>query len=336
MDLISLENRTLLRNCLLVRLKQLQLDMNSRNQALLEYYSYLLELLSTNDAEKLIGALKSSYPQEDFLQFNNHILSASEKELVTEHLDIVNSLLPQNDKKSIDKLSVLKNVFYPVKLKTNSNNEKTKNSIELEEEPEKDPLDSLPLSLKLPLAKLRSLTTLPHKNRLSASELKNWASEFSEISKAFGILKFQEHFKEKGQTIADMQITYNKSSEQTMYTTDFKLLDSQFEESHFEYKEPVANSLHISNYNYYQALCYSYLEGQKLALSEENTLSEDTFANFLECYKKLVELGNVKINIAKNPKDEPTIIYSSISHSAPEHELDSSCSNGKECEEREV
>lgn len=308
MNLDSTQDIILLRNCIVIKINKLKLDMTNPNidflatKTALDNYTKLLEHLNNSDSENVINILHNSIQTEDFSQFSKHILSTPSKEIAQEYIDLTEELMKNNNSYSEEKFKELKTAFYKGNEHLNPDN---KILDEYEEEPESNQFSThLTEDMKISLDTLNKLIKQNHSKSMSPTQFKNFVSQFKDIVKLLGISKFQQYFNEKNQTITDMNIFYDTDEySRTVYKTDFTLADRTSQESHVTLQEPASKSGFISNY--YQNLCYSYLEADKYSKIDENALSADTISDkmntFKECYKKLEEMmSKCKITISNN------------------------------------
>ena len=117
MDLHSPQDRILLKNCIVVKIKQLHLDMHKPNadfsatKKAIDYYSKLKELLESDNTENLIATLNTSIDSTDYLNFNQYILSTPAKDIANDYLDLTKSLLLENGVYSDENFEKLKSAF---------------------------------------------------------------------------------------------------------------------------------------------------------------------------------------------------------------------------------
>lgn len=230
MDLHSPQDRILLKNCIVVKIKQLHLDMHKPNadfsatKKAIDYYSKLKELLESDNTENLIATLNTSIDSTDYLNFNQYILSTPAKDIANDYLDLTKSLLLENGVYSDENFEKLKNAF----LSGNENlnpSEKTKNLDELEEEPE--PSTHVTPEMQELLDKFAELFKKSHPQNMSGADFKNFASQLKDLTKKLGISALQPNFDKTNQTIQDMQIFYEKPADSCpVYKVDLTLCDA--------------------------------------------------------------------------------------------------------------
>lgn len=274
----------------------------------------------------LIATLDSSLDDDNFKAFSQNVRTLSSKDFSQEYIDLIKTLMEENEVYSDEKFDELKKAFYKGNEDLNPDNNKT--SLEnYEEEPEQENVSNyLTDDMKISLDKLNQLTRQNPKT-ISASDFKKLSAQFSDITLALGISKFQQSFDEQGKTIEDMNISYDTTqNEKSVYKADFTLSDSSSKESHLTITEPASTTGFSSTY--FQNLCYSYLEANKYANIDESlldsTIISSKMSDFREGYKKLDEMmTKCKITIAGK-----SIFYSSESEIEPsELDLDVACNS---------
>ena len=76
MDLHSPKDKILLKNCIAVKLKQLELEEASDDE--MSYYENLYQILRTDDTEALLLTLTDTDFKETYRTFNQHILRTND------------------------------------------------------------------------------------------------------------------------------------------------------------------------------------------------------------------------------------------------------------------
>lgn len=328
MDLHSPQDRILLKNCIVVKIKQLHLAMHKPNadfssaKKAIDYYSKLKELLESDNTENLIATLNTSIDSADYLNFNQYILSTPAKDIASDYLDLTKSLLLENGVYTDENFKKLKNAF----LNGNENlssSEKTRNLNDLEEEHEPETSAYVTKEIQEILDKLKEIFAKNHPKTMSGTDFKNFASQFKDLTKKLGICALQPNFDKTNQTLQDMQIFYEKTAELTpLYKVDLTLCDNTSHKlSHMTLTERANVSGYISTY--FQNLCYSYLEAQKYATKSEEFLNDSSIIinkmnSFAECHTKLKDMTKCKLNILPNH----TITPSAVATDEPSKDLD--------------
>lgn len=230
MDLHSPQDRILLKNCIIVKIKQLHFDMHKPNadfsatKKAIDYYSKLKELLESDNTENLIATLNTSIDSTDYLNFNQYILSTPAKDIANEYLDLTKSLLLENGMYSDENFEKLKSAF----LSGNENlnpSEKTRNLNELEEEPEASTY--ITQETQELLDKLSKLFKGNQPKNMSGANFKSFVSQLKDLTKKLGISALQPNFDKTNQTIQDMQIFYEKPADSgPVYKVDLTLCDN--------------------------------------------------------------------------------------------------------------
>lgn len=262
MDLHSPKNRILLKNCIVVKRKELKLaEETPEIQDELSYYFNLYLMVKSDDTENLMATLKDSTLQQKYIDFNNHVLLTPAKELAEEYLDLTQSLMQKNNAYSEADFDNLKKAFYignedliPL--------EKTKNSDELEEEITANPPQPyLTQEEEKYLIAMKRLFQQYRSQSISAEQLKAFSLQFRDLTLALGKSKFEQTFAKEHKKIMDMHISYEQSnSSKPVYKTDFILLDSENRQTTQSVSEPASQFIATA----YSALCCSYLEANKM------------------------------------------------------------------------
>lgn len=319
MDLHSPQDKTLLKNCIVVKLQQLKLTQKEptlENIDEISYYENLYQVLKDDDTDILLSILNDT---EKYNAFNQHILLASAKDIANDYLDLTKSLLLENNVYSDENFEKLKKAF----LNGNENlssSDKTKNLNELEEEPEISTY--VTKEMQELLDKLSELFKENHPKSMSGADFKNFTSRFKDLTKKLGICALQSNFDGAKQTIQDMQIFYEQPTELApVYKVDLTLCDNTTQKlSHSTLTERANASGYISTY--FQSLCYSILEAQKYSTKSEDLLDSSIITNkmnsFAECYRKLKDMTKCKLNILPNN----TVAPSAMAADEPSRDLD--------------
>ncbi len=277
MDLHSVKDKILLKNCIVVKLKQLKMEIGrlpispqeeneQKELAFLKdemsYYENFLLALKNDDTVFLENLLLDSSLKESFKTFNQHVSSTPAKEIALEYVDLTKSLMEKYDAYSDENFEALKKAFY----KGNENlipKDRTKNVNELEEEPSSVlSQKNLTIEEKDCLNSIYSLLHQANPNTMSVLEFNNFSAQFKDKLKLLGIYKFQQFFDKENKKITDMQISQNLSTSlKSLYITNFTLIDSQNITSQQSIHAPASTS--VLTAPYYQTLCYTFLEAEK-------------------------------------------------------------------------
>lgn len=290
MDLNSIENQKLLRNCLAVKIKILQQDLDKSNidsvskQKELNYYTQIYQNFIMGNFEAVVYMLEST-PD------GKHILLTSPKDLACEYIDLVKNIMENS---SPEKFEKFKQAFLEGNESLNANHQ----TYEYEEEPEENSIsDYLTEDMKNYLHKLEKLVS--HKI-LTPSQFRNFATQFRDITKILAHSKFQQSFDKLGKTITQMDILYEKNETNIpIYKTNFTLLNANSYEEYLTLSEPAPQSGFISTY--YQSICYSYLEADKCSKKNDFSLDANTISNqmtiFKKCYTNLTDMSKCEFKI---------------------------------------
>lgn len=329
MDLYSPKDKILLKNCIVIKLKYLELAAGKTNENVPEteneisYYSNIYEILKSDNTELLISTIKDSIDKQLFVEFNKNILTKPAKDLAEEHVNLTKNLMKENNVFSEEKFEELKKAFY----KENEYLIPEKKSDEYEEEPEIINTNHLTNDMQNCLDNLNHLIRRFNPKTMSISDFKQFAEQLKNLTFDLGKQKFQQYFDTQNQTIKDMKISYSTTKMQKpVFKTDFTLLDSDSGQSNLIIEESASNSGFTSTY--YQNLCYTYLEANKYSFIDDDLLDTNmiynTTHNFKECCKKLEDMATkCKITISNN-----SIFYSSESEIEPS-ELNLEACNSK-------
>lgn len=341
MNLNSSKDKILLKNCIVLKLKELNIKLSNQiNHSIssseiadtensISYYTNLYEILKSDDSETLIATLDNSLDDDKFGTFSKSVRSLSAKDFSQEYIDLIKTLMEENQVYSDEKFDELKKAFYKGNEDLNPDNNKT--SLETyEEEPEQKNMPNyLTDDMKISLDKLNKLTK-QNSTTMSASDFKKLSAQFRDITLVLGISKFQQSFDEQGKTIEDMNISYDTTqNEKSVYKADLKFSDSSSKESNLTITEPASTTGFSSTY--FQNLCHSYLEANKYANIDESlldsTIISSKMSNFRKSYEKLDEMmTKCKFTISNH-----YIIPSSESNIGPsELELDVACNSEPE------
>lgn len=193
MNLDLSKDKILLKNCLVVKLQQLKLaNKTPETEDEISYYENVYQILKADDTETLLLTLKDSSFKETYRNFNEHILSTPAKEIAEEYVDLTKSLMEKNGIFDEEKFQQLKKAFY-------KGNEDllSKMPQEYEEEPEQN--HSSNYLTKAMEASLNQLKNLMRQNpkTMSATQFKNLAVQFRDLTLDLGKSKFQQYFDKK-------------------------------------------------------------------------------------------------------------------------------------------
>lgn len=274
MNLDSIEELTLLRNCTIIEIIKSQ--KNTATQETINEFSELFEFLKAGDLEKVHAKLHSCKSAE-FSDFMTYFKKTSTTEIASHYLDLAKKLL------SPERFKKIESQFKPQAFEQES------------------PSWYLTPEMQSDLDKLHELIKQNNPRIISNDQFRSFAAQFRDITKSLGRSKFQQYFDEQNQNITDMQISYDSSQyDQTVYKTVFALQDSSTKkDSLMTITEPAPKSKFISNY--FQNFCYAYLDSHKYANANDSLLDSEVisrkFNTYSECYKKLEEMLKCKINL---------------------------------------
>lgn len=276
MNLDSLEEFTLLRNCTILEIINLHQKQASQ-QDLADFFE-LFDLLKSENLETARAKLISG-TSDKFSEFRDSFQNNSSAELSTKYLNLAKSLL---SKEQFDKI---------------------KNQFEKQSQKAEQESTYLTPEMQSALDILNKLIKHNHPKTISPDQFRTFSSQFRDVTGVLGKLKFEQCFLEQNKTIRTMKISYDSSQyDQTVYRTDFTLLDSNSQESQLTITEPAPKSKFISNY--FQNLCYTYLESHRCSTLKNSLLDKEVMAKelniFPECLKKLEEMSKCKINLFGN------------------------------------
>lgn len=333
MNLYSANDKILLKNCIVVKLKQLHMaaaklslsiEEEAENAEMLaledeiSYYQNFLSALKIDDITHLENLLLDSGLKEDYQQFNNHILITPAKEMASEYVNLTKSLMEEYNAYSDENFEALKKAFYKGNEHLLESN-KTKNLNELEEEfePQNETSVYLTEDIQNILEQLNRLFKQNNPKLMTQSDFQTFSSQFKNLTKSFALCKLQQSLDEDGQTLVDVEISRDVST--PIYQMDLKFSD----DTHRVLTEKAYASDFMKSYTQY--LCYSYLESSKYSLAGESCNIVDKMNIFSECHKKLIELSKCKLNILANN----TLGISAVTSAIPSKDLDTISAHAK-------
>ena len=303
MDLTTQQDKILLKNCILVKIRQLELELEkSKSKSTLldtsdieneiSLYENLFQLLKADDTEGLLATLNHYKSTDSIRQFSIMALSnESSKKFAKRYIDLTESLMREYDVYTDDDFESLKKAFYQG---TNIRYDKTTDSNDLEEEPSDDSanLHLSPEEEEI-LSQLSDLLKHAKTTDLTPTQFKEFSAQFRDLTKLLGIDEFQHSFEDEGKKVVDMDISFDTTTYQKpVYLTDFEILDKNGNQYSISVNEPASNSGFSATY--YQNLCYTYLEADEFAKIDEKLIDtsiiESKIATFDECYRKLEEM----------------------------------------------
>lgn len=294
MDVYSLEDIKIVRDCIAIEIKKIQSDPNLDKvtvQHKINEYTFLFHDLIKN-AENAQSILQNQ--TNDLKEFCQYILSTPKKDLLVQYTETTKLAMIQSNTFSQEKFDKFKETFWNGFKELNSENN-------FEEEPEAE-IPSIHLTdyMKANSEMLDELLKNNKQQNLSPHQFKNFSLKFKETTKLLGISKFQQYFDQLNKKIFDMYISYdNSDAAKLLYKTDFTLLEHDSTQSHLSLTETIPGLPELSDF--YQNLCFSYLEADKFSKIDENKLNNEIIRNqmniFSKCNKKLKEMLNWKINL---------------------------------------
>lgn len=276
MDLTSKKDILLLRNCVSLHLRDLTLEpykLNNEKISEIEKYKLLLSYLNEQKIDEAQNILNNLDDKNfsNFEHISSRVLSTNVLETLKKHLQDL-QIYSESDFEKI------KTVFY-------KGNE--------------DLLESENMDYNDCLKQLENLINRNNPKRMTSTQFIEFSESFKKLSKLFGISKFEEYFDTKNQKIVDMEISNDTPS---IYKTLFSLKDEKNNLSDFIIEEPASSTKFISNY--YQNLCYSYLEADKCSKMNEKQITTaficEKMNDFNECFLKLKDMSKYKIEIFGN------------------------------------
>ena len=333
MDLTTQQDKILLKNCILVKIRQLELELDKlkKKSTLLDtsnieneisLYENLYQLLKADDTVGLQATLNHYKNTDSIRQFSIEVLSnESPKEFAEKYVNLTKDLMHEYNVYSDDDFESLKKAFYQgTNIKYSDTSKDVK---DLEEEPnhESNFVHSTPEEEEI-LTELSHLVKQAKTQHLTADEFKQLSAQFRDFTKLLGINKFQHFFDDKNKTVSDMDISYDTTThKRPYYSTNLEITDNNGNITEINISEPASNSGFSSTY--YQNLCYAYLEADKFANIDTGIIDSDIIASkattFDNCYRKLEEMVlkcNMKIKDGRifyhakssfEPSDELTI-----------------------------
>lgn len=277
MDLTLPKDILLLRNCMILQLRSLNLipnKLDSETSLEIEKYKEIVELLNNHEIKDIDEKLNNLNDKN----FSN-ISKISPSVLAINTLENFKKQLKDLQLYSEDEFEQIKAVFY-------QGNE------DLRESENMNYMDCL--------KQLENLIRKNNPRKMTSLQFIEFSEKFKSLSKNFGINKFQEYFSNQNKKIVDMEIANDiNENGNFLYRTTFSLIDFNQYLSKFIIEEPAPSSIVIANY--YQNLCYSYLKADKCSKMDETKITNSQICEnmniFSECFQKLKDMSNYKINI---------------------------------------
>lgn len=294
MDLYSPQNRILLKNCIIIKLKQLNIKLNQLENAstpknefedtenTISYYTNLYEMLKNDDTESLVTTIHDSMYEEEF---NKRIMNHSSKEIAQEYIDLTKSLIEENYVYSAEKFEELKRAFY----KGNEHLLKTTSYATLEEEPSSEAsaiTNYLTDEMKISLNDLQELLEQnKNLNTITPFGFKNFSLQLKEITKNLTKYKLEQAYEKK---IADesFAIEYDHKTARPTYRIELALTETPTQIEHLVV--PASTSGFISTP--FQNLCYTYLEAKKYSTTSENLLDSSIITQKMLAFRDSCKL----------------------------------------------
>ena len=289
MDLYSAKDKILLKNCILVKLQQLQLEKNKENTDHssiadeINYYKKFLEILINDNTDLLISVLNNSNQNQKYLDFCNHILNTPAKDLANENIDLIKSLMIENNVYTDKKFEDLIQAFY----KGNEDMITTSSYSSLEEEPENiKNINYLNDDINKCLSDFEVLFNNSKSHSMNSDQFKEFSKKFKELTKNLCYLKLKQYYDEHNKKIKNMDIKNNIRNKKPIYEIILTLED----EHQNQFTKEISGRAYNTGFpnTYYQSLCYSYLEAEKYSnldttLIDKNII-ETKMASFKKCY----------------------------------------------------
>lgn len=299
MDLNSLENIRLLRNCIAIEIRKIKAGENSESlemQNKINNYSNLFHLLIKEDPKSVLQIQTG-----DLKKFSEYMLSTPPEEIFEKYINIVKqSMLESNTTYDEEKFNEFKDAMY-------SDFEGNK-----QEQMHPDQNTGENLTSTNIMNDLKKLFETHKSRSMSAAQFRDFSAQFKTLVRIFGKNKFQQYYEAFGQTVTDMQLSYDTTNHsKKAYQTTLTLSDKTGMTSRCTFNEPAPASLELAKP--YQNLCYSYLEADKYSAIDTSLLDQTSIRKqmdtFTKCYKNLKEMAPLIIHIRDNK-----IIISGKSH----------------------
>jgi len=296
MDLSSAKDKILLKNCIVVKLQQLELEKNKPNADFLSiineisYYENLNQVLKDDDIETLTAILNNTDSNKNYIDFNKLVLSTPASEMAKEYLDLTKNMMKENNAYSDEKFEEVKKAFY----KGNEDLITTSSYKSLEEEPEiNNSTKYLNNDINSCLSNFEDL--FKSSNPKTIEQFREFCISFRELTKKLGFLKLQQTYDEYNEKITNMNIRNYILNSKPVYEIALTLEDNSHNKRETAITKIATKSGYISNY--YQSLCYSYLEADKYCsydIHPDAIFSKmQTFKN---CYNYLKDMANYKFD----------------------------------------
>lgn len=287
MDLNSLENIRLLRNCIAIEIQKIQDSDNSESlevQNKINNYTNLFHLLIRADAENVLQSQIG-----DLAELGAYMLSTPPKEILEKYTTIVKQSMLETNTYDEKKFNRFKDAFYA---------DYKENKKECQQ-----PSPNIDGNLTSTMNDFQKLFESHKSYTMSAAQFRDFSVDFKNLVRTFGKNKFQQYFEAFGQTITDMQISYDTTNySKKTYQTTLTLSDTTGMTSRCAFKETAPASLDLAKP--YQTLCYSYLEADKYSAIDTSLLDQASIRKqmdtFTKCYKNLKDMVPLIINIRDN------------------------------------
>lgn len=292
MDLYSPQNRILLKNCIIVKLKHLNIKLNqlendsassekiSNMEDMISYYANLYEILKVNDTQRLLATIHDTIQEENLADFNESVIKNSPSDIAQEYIDLTKSLMEENDVYSTEKFEELERAFY----KGNEHLLKTVDYETLEEEPvleQSQTTNYLTNEMKTSLHNLQELLEQnKNSNTMTPFGFKNFSLQLREFVKDLAKYKLEQAYEKKIQEDS-LEIEYDNKTARPTYRIHLSLAESPTQVENLTV--PASTSGFISTS--FQNLCYTYLEAKKYSTTNETLLDSSIIATKMSAFR---------------------------------------------------
>ncbi len=287
MDLNSLENIRLLRNCIAIEIQKIQDSDHSESlemQNKINNYTNLFHLLIRADAKNVLQSQIG-----DLAKLGAYMLSTPPEEILKKYENIVKQSMLDTNTYDEKKFNRFKDAFYA--------------DFKESKKEQQQSCPNIDGNLTSTMNDFQKLFKNQKSCNMSPSQFRDFSAQFKNLVSTFGKDKFQQYFKPFGQTVTDMQISYDTTNySKKTYQTTLTLSDTTGMTSRCAFKETAPASLDLAKP--YQSLCFSYLEADKCSAIDTSLLDQNSIKKqmdiFSQCYKNLKDMVPLIINIRDN------------------------------------
>ena len=193
MDLNSLENIRLLRNCIAIEIQKIQDSDHSESlemQNKINNYTNLFHLLIRADAKNVLQSQIG-----DLAKLGAYMLSTPPEEILKKYENIVKQSMLDTNTYDEKKFNRFKDAFYA--------------DFKESKKEQQQSCPNIDGNLTSTMNDFQKLFKNQKSCNMSPSQFRDFSAQFKNLVSTFGKDKFQQYFKPFGQTVTDMQISYD-------------------------------------------------------------------------------------------------------------------------------